>query len=241
MDSFKNFQNIKAEKAKAMGKNRRMQKVSALFKLIELFIFLIALSRFTTLFPIAFKLSGAYVKEFFVNLISPRFVFIIGNLIVFTLYWKSGQLSNQYSSNNINEKHDLYDEYVKSCQKNNKEQVFIEKQSIQKQSIKKQSIKKQRKEKLVSGPVVCRDVVIANSNFMTEKKIQRSQSDRLMNTHELKNYDEKNSHGLRRSATEKCLKMRTNELMAVDEMSNEDFRVRVESFIARQQRFLREE
>lgn len=218
-----------------MGRYDTMQKVSAFFKLIELLIFLIVLSRFSTLFttqvPIVFKLSGEYMKEFFVSLISPRFVFIIGNLIVFTLFWKSGQLSNQEFSNNNNEKLDFYDEYVQSCQRNPKDEIFTEKQSI----------RKQRKEKPASDVVVCRDVVIADNNCMGEKKIQRSQSEKLRNTHEFKNEDDKICPGLRRSVTEKCLKMRNNELLAVDEMSNEDFRTRVEAFIARQQRFLKEE
>ncbi|GAA0178163.1 hypothetical protein LIER_29801 [Lithospermum erythrorhizon] len=231
MDSFQNFQNIKAEKAKAMGRFHKMQKVSAFFKLIEVFIFLIVLSRFTTLFPISFKLSGQYVKEFFLSLVSPRFVFIIGNLIVFTLFWKSGQLSNPDCSNNNNEKLDFYDEYVKSCQRNPKHEIFTEKQSI----------KKQRKEKIAPDVVVCRDVVITDNYCMNEKKMHSSQSDRLANTHEFKMKEEKICDGLRRSKTEKCLKMRNNELVDVEEMSTEDFRLRVEAFIARQQRFLRGE
>lgn len=278
MDSFKNFQNIKAEKAKAMGKYGRMEKVTVFFKLIEFFIFMIVLSRFTTLFPISFKFSGEHTKEFFVSLISPRFVFILGNLIVFTLFWKSGQLSNQDCSNNNNEKHDFYDEYVKNCERNKKDEIFIEKQSIKTQnkenidsdwesgelanqvfSTKKLDFydeyvescernekdqiftEKQRKENMASDVVVCRDVVIAESYCMNEKTMKRSKSEILRNTHETKNKNEKKVHGLRRSATEKCLQKRNNEMVAVDKMSNEDFRLRVEAFIARQQRCLREE
>lgn len=82
---------LKAEKANAILKYRRLQKVTIMFRFIELFIFVIVISKLSSQLPFAFKISGDYFRGLSVALISPRFVFVIGNAIIITLFLKAGK------------------------------------------------------------------------------------------------------------------------------------------------------
>ncbi|XP_057783110.1 uncharacterized protein LOC131000976 [Salvia miltiorrhiza] len=95
MDSI----NIKMVKANAISRYRR---VETLFRVVELLVVAIVVSRFST------KLSGEYFRKISVALISPRSVFLVGNAIVLVLFFKSGRFSGN----------DFYDEYVEKCRKN---------------------------------------------------------------------------------------------------------------------------
>lgn len=75
---------------------------------------------------------------------------------------------------------------------------------------------------------------IIPSGRQIKRKMYRSQSDKLMNTEE-----PNNNRVLRRSATIAC--GRYSEKKSPAEMTDEEFRCTVEAFIARQQKFLREE
>ncbi|KAL1544241.1 hypothetical protein AAHA92_21117 [Salvia divinorum] len=174
MDSIK-FDNIKMEKANTISRYRSVKRITTLFRVVELLVFAIVVSRFSTA-----KLSGEYFRSISVALISPRFVFLLGNAIVLILFFKSGQLSAQDGEGIA----DFYDEFVEKCRKNEEKKVFDD----------------------------CKVI---------STKMCRSSSEKLA------------VHGgrkLTRSKTE-----------AAEEMSSEEFRRTVEAFIARQQRFLREE
>ncbi|KAK4378334.1 hypothetical protein RND71_000196 [Anisodus tanguticus] len=216
-----NFHNIKVEKANAMLRYKKRQRVTTLFRFIEFCIFFVVISRLSTQLPLTFKLSTDYFKGLGVTLISPRFVFVLGNVIVIILFLKSGQSSAKDGSMN-NVKIDLYDEYKQKC-------------SMNKEAYCEQS-KKQRKQSIL----VERQV---------QKKIHRSHSDNAI----CLSHDEKKPRKkLTRSATVGCRKVvktdsvkpamtMTTTSYPEDEISNDEFRKTVENFIARQQRFLREE
>ncbi|KAI5669118.1 hypothetical protein M9H77_18971 [Catharanthus roseus] len=210
MDSFGFHNNIKAEKANAMLRYKRLKKITAMFRLIEICIFLIIISRFTTQLPIAFKISGEYFKGLSVSSISPLFVFILGNAIVIVLFLKSGQLSSKNGESNDG-KLDLYDEYVKNCERNREAY--------------NQEIKKQRKQ---SSFVSSKKEVVISDPPKEKKMMHRSHSENLKEV-------VAKGRQLRRTETEIRRKS------AEEEMSSEEFRRTVEAFIARQQRFLREE
>ncbi|KAL0384067.1 UNVERIFIED_CONTAM: hypothetical protein Sradi_2801000 [Sesamum radiatum] len=209
MDSFK-FHDIKLEKANAISRYHRIQRITTLFRFLELFLFLIILSSIscTQYFR---GISSA-------TLISPRFVFILGNAIVILLFLISGQFPGKKGEKTT----DFYDEYVQKCRGN--QQTCI-----------KQEEKALNGYKNVS---VCFD----------EKKMSRSQSQNL----ERAVHGEERRRDLRRSMSGKCRKgvhsgRKAAEVAAPvssyaeDRMSSEEFRRTVEAFIARQQRFLREE
>ncbi|MCD7457485.1 hypothetical protein HAX54_035211 [Datura stramonium] len=216
MESLK-FHNVKAEKANAILRYKKRQRVTMLFRFIEFCIFFIIISRFPTQFPLSFKLTTDYFKGLGVTLISPRFVFILVNAIVIILFFNSGQSSAKDGSTS-NVKIDLYDEYK-------------QKYSMNKETYREQ-IKKQRKQSI---PVERR----------LEKKIHRSHSDNsLCLSHDEKKPRRKMIRSatvgcLKVINTDSVKPARTS--YPEDDMSSDEFRKTVEAFIARQQRLLREE
>ncbi|XP_030450409.1 uncharacterized protein LOC115672669 [Syzygium oleosum] len=224
MDSL-HFKNIKVEKRayRSTGKYCRLRKIASLFRIVEICVLLVLLSRFSTQLPIAVKNSGEYFRDLKVVLVSPRFVFILGNAIIITLFAKSGQFSARDSTI----KSDLYDEFLEKSEKSRNnhqtETQFQDKQIL-------------REEASDDKHVVHRDEVV--------KTYRRSQSENLHHENRVKLH-----RVLRRSATEKCgesaLCAETGKSekssFPADSLSNEEFRRTVEAFIARQQRSLREE
>lgn len=217
MDSFK-FHDIKLEKANAISRYHRIQRITTLFRFLELFLFLIILSRFSTQF--SFPFTTISCTQYFRGissgtLVSPLFVFILGNAIVILLLFISAQFPGKKGDKTT----DFYDEYVQKCRGN--QQTFI-----------KEGEKASNAYKNVS---VCFD----------EKKMSRSQSQNL----ERAVHGEERRRDLRRSMSENCRKSVHSGRKAAapmssyaeDRMSSEEFRRTVEAFIARQQKFLREE
>uniref|UniRef100_A0A5B6ZSH2 DUF4408 domain-containing protein n=1 Tax=Davidia involucrata TaxID=16924 RepID=A0A5B6ZSH2_DAVIN len=223
MDSF-NISKVKIEKANAILRYHRLQKITNLFRLIELCIVLIVISRFSSQLPVAFKLSGEYFRGLSVALISPRFVFVVGNLIVIILFMKSGKFSTQEEIGNKSNI-DLCDEYAVSSEKN--------------RNIHREESEHQRKQDKDEDE---EDTIMVNMYSSREKKIDRSHSEELKREH-----CEKARRELKRSVSESSRKsVNDSEKVAArsymeDDMSSEEFRRTVEAFIARQQRFLREE
>ncbi|KAG8368217.1 hypothetical protein BUALT_Bualt15G0022200 [Buddleja alternifolia] len=114
MDSF-NFHDIRVEKANAISRYRRVQRITILFRFVELFIFLIILSRVSTQFStFSFNLSADCFKGIFAKIFSQKFVFLIGNAIVIALFLISGGFN---SAKNGEKSTDFYDEYVQKCRK----------------------------------------------------------------------------------------------------------------------------
>ncbi|KAL2512305.1 hypothetical protein Adt_17906 [Abeliophyllum distichum] len=229
MDSF-NFQNnIKVEKANAISRYRRLQMITAMFRFIELCIFFIIFTRFATQFTFVFNVSGEYFRGISVTLISPRFVFVLGNVILVVLLMQSGQFAAKDGHKN-SYKIDFYDEYLKNCGNNQQKQQIS-------------STHEGRK-------------VTSDANISRERKIHRTHSENLErqhqdvpNRHEFRrstteicrksvNHSHNMSHQTRKLVFES--KKQMNLSYVADEMSSEEFRRTVEAFIARQQRNLRE-
>ncbi|KAH0783678.1 hypothetical protein KY290_003276 [Solanum tuberosum] len=222
--------NIKLEKANAMLRYKKRQRVTTLFRFIEFCVFFSIISRFSTQLPLNFNLSTDYFKGLGVTLISPRFVFVLGNIIVIILFFISGQSSTKDGSTN-NVKIDMYDEFKQKCSMN--KEIYCEqskKQSIALEEAYCEQSKKQRK--LLERQL--------------EKKIYRSHSD---NSLSLSHDEKKPRKKLTRSATVRSRKVdsvkptmtKTTTSYPEDEMTNDEFRKTVENFIARQQRFLRDQ
>lgn len=219
MDSFK-FDDIRIEKAHAISRYRRIRKITTLFRFLELFVFLIAVSRFSAQFASSVvKLpAGEYFRGISLTLISPRFVFLLGNAIVVVLFLKSGR----FSASSGEKAADFYDEYVEKCRRNQQPLSKLD-------------------EKKASGAYDC-----------GVPKMHRSKSENL---ERMKSGEEHRRRQLRRSVTERRRESPDCERRLVaspakatekcfyeeDEMSGEEFRRTVEAFIARQQRYLREE
>ncbi|XP_009776378.1 uncharacterized protein [Nicotiana sylvestris] len=252
-----NFNNIKMEKANAILRYKKRQRMTTLFRFIEFCIFFVIISRFSTQLPLTFKFSTEYFKGLGLTLISPRFVFVLGNVIVIILFLKSG-LSSAKDGSTKNVKIDLYDEYKQKCSMN-KETYCEESKKQRKQSILvkeaccEQSTKQSKQSILVQDTCCEQSKKQRKQSILVErqlvKKIHRSQSE---NSISLSQDEKKPRRELIRSATVGCRKVintdsvkptmtMTTTSYPEDEMSGDEFRKTVENFIARQQRLLREE
>lgn len=218
MDTF----DIKLEKRNAILKHRQSCKIANLFRLVEVCVVLVLISRFTTHLPVAVKSSGEYFRGLSVVLVSPRFVFIVGNVIVLTLFAKAGQFSAQDTTSAS----DLYQEFLKKSEKS---------QAIHPREKQSQKI------------LVHEKIVNLNLNVHTSegaKSFRRTQSENLKRV----KYN-KDCKQLRRLESEKYIKHNDSDddeklvksSCAEDGMSSEQFRDTVEAFIARQKKLLREE
>lgn len=187
MDSSK-FDNIKMEKANAISRYRRVERITTMFRVVELLVVAIIVSRFSTaLLPLK-PFQGISVALF-----SPLFVFLVGNAIVLVLFFKSGRFSAKDGESIA----DFYDEYVEKCLRNEKK-------------------------------------VFDYYKTTNSTKMCRSSSEKLVV------HGGERRRELKRSITEDC-RSRRKVTATSEEMSSEEFRLTVEAFIVRQQRFLREE
>lgn len=222
MDSFE-ITNIKVEKANAIHKHRRLRKMASLFRIVEICVILILVSRFTFQLPLAVKISGEYFKDFALFLVSPRFVFILGNVIVAILFAKSGQFSSQGSAKKDPGK-DFYTEFVQKSEKT--------------QNIHPYEVENRGKQSICTEKLLCDEEYTS----LQTKSYRRCQSENFKRVN-----CEKSCRELRRGGTEKFKKITNPGERLVknsfpeDKMSNEEFRRTIEAFIARQQRFRREE
>ncbi|KAF5443937.1 hypothetical protein F2P56_036451 [Juglans regia] len=213
MDSI-NFYNIKVEKAKALPRHRQLQKIANLCRVIEVCVVLVLISRFSMQLPLAVKNSTGYFHEVKVVLVSPRFVFVIGNVIIFTLFAKSGQFSARAANTSGL---DLYEEFFKNSEK--KQRIHPDMTSYpRKISVSDEStFKDYRRIQSFSQ----------NSNSgLCEKSL------RVLRRLETQKCSKNTGPSDEVLAKSSCPE---------DEMSNEEFQRKVEAFITRQQRIRREE
>ncbi|XP_042499161.1 uncharacterized protein LOC122077313 [Macadamia integrifolia] len=237
MDCF-DFDNIKAEKSKAMQRYLRLRKMANLFRCVEVCIALLLLFWFSTRLPVAVRISGEYFRDLCLFLVSPRFVFLAGNAIILTLFAKSGQFSALGLSPNTSGTGDLYDEFIKNNTDN---------QSRQNPQVDDNSAPTPAPEELVYED---KEIVHGEEKVNTiTNAYRRSQSENL-NPKLKTDSGEKPHRKLRQSETEKCwvIGRDAEEPSTValysngeDDMSNEEFQRTIEAFIARQQKFQREE
>lgn len=206
---------IKMEKANAIFKYRRLQKITTLFRFMEAFAFLLMISRFSYQLPFSVKVSGDYFRGITFTVLSPKFVFVIGNVIILILFLKSRVAENSDG----NGKADLFYEYVKSCERSivNTTIVASTSTSIVTVPSNKRKICRSRSENPIRAK--CKENKTHRELRRSVTEISRSKSF---------------GHGCSDTAAmeKRCVK---------DELSSEDFRRTVEAFIARQQKILRDE
>ncbi|KAK9129820.1 hypothetical protein Sjap_010307 [Stephania japonica] len=231
MDLF-DIDNVKAEKASAMKRYNRLRKIANVFRMFEVSLALVFFLWFSARAPIAFQASGKYLRCLGDVVVSPRFVFLLGNAIILTLFVKSGQLSGQTSSVCGS----LYDDFVTkseirpespapapSTEPEEESVVFQDKQTIREEA--------------------------SAADLPRDARIQRTKSEKMIKR------DRKPERVLRRSETEKCGQVERSgygvEMSASanasacaypeDDMSSEEFQRTIDEFIAKQVRFHRQE
>ncbi|PIA55814.1 hypothetical protein AQUCO_00700261v1 [Aquilegia coerulea] len=256
MDSGLFIDNVKVEKANAMKKYNRLKKIADLFRFFEICVVLILLSWFSTRLPVTFRIFSDYFRYIYVVVVSPCFVFLLGNIIILTLFLKSGQFG-QNSTGSCSGT-DLYDEFVKNSSNRDKIRSDISSPVPEvKISTPVPEVVVEEKESSAPAPeiVVYQDKQIQSEEQKvtnthlettkdeTKKIYRRTQSENLKQ-------HEKPKRDLRRTKTEKSSSSsssnsRENEKeesnVVEEELSNEEFQRRIEAFIAKQVKFLREE
>lgn len=105
---------IKLEKTNAISRYRSLHMLTTLFRIIETFIFLILMSKFSFQLPFSVTLSHDRIKLILLVMFSPKFVFVIGNVIVLILLFNSRFIKTEDHTETI----DCSDDYVTRCQKN---------------------------------------------------------------------------------------------------------------------------
>lgn len=229
MDVF----DIKVEKAKAILKYKRLEKITSLFRFMEVCIFLFLISTISTQFNyLSIKFSADFFRRLSITIFSPGFIFVIGNAIVLVLLLKYGQFTSQANKicNDINDTGNI--EYVEICEN----RMIMN--DTDTEEIKKQG--KQRKQSMYEEIQAFPDLRIFEDANFGDKKMRKSQSE------DFKRYQHEDIHRkVNRSMTESGRKTvnygQKVSCYKEDEMSGDEFRRTVEAFIARQQKYLREE
>ncbi|XP_052196141.1 uncharacterized protein LOC127803741 [Diospyros lotus] len=238
MNAF-DFDNVTAEKAKAMLRYNRLQTVAKLFRFVEICLGLVLLSWISARLPFAVRISGLFFQQLFAVVVSPLFIFLVGNAIVLTLLFKSGKLSGQTPTDN-NADIDLYEELIK-----NRESEDIYGPLKVPPVPEPEQIVYQEKEVISEVNTVTLDsnhVAVVAAKVSDGKPYRRSQSESLK-----REIPEKLRAKLRRSETEKCRKvvgcgqLPPETVCLVDQLSSEEFQRAVEEFIAKQVKFHQEE
>lgn len=244
MDSFE-LDSVKAEKAKAMLKYRRLRNVAKLFRFAELFLALLLFFWIFTQLPLVIQISGEYFRKISTVMASHRFVFFFCNAIIVTLLFKSSKFSDRSLAVH-NAETDIYENFAKESE-NNSPKFPSEDPPLSKEP---EVVKYEDKQMIcatntISLTPTCEEVVPTVADSKTDSSVKlyrRSQSEKL-------NRDRsKQSRGvLQRSETEKCKQIvisgenRVGTWYPEDELSNEEFQRTIEAFIAKQQRFRRQE
>ncbi|KAL8231077.1 hypothetical protein R6Q57_000855 [Mikania cordata] len=234
--------NVKAEKENAILQYRRFRNLAKLFRLVELFSAVILLSWISNRLPFVVRISGEYFRQLLSVIVSPLFIFLVGNVIVLTLVVKSGQLTGNFSVVDVAGT-ELYEEIVNNVSEDvppvleQEEIVYQDKQIISEVNTITKAVEIiQATTKPLNDSVPDLDL----------KTYRRSHSENLTKS-ECIMMPDKLYGKLKRSETEigrPKVETPVEEKTAVnvvDELSNEEFQRRIEGFIARQVRFHQEE
>ncbi|XP_023748279.1 uncharacterized protein LOC111896541 [Lactuca sativa] len=234
MDIF-DIHNVKMEKANAMQRYRSFRKIAKLFRLIELFLAVVLLSWISTRLPFVVRVSGEYFRQLLSIIVSPLFIFLVGNVIVLTLVVKSGHLTGANTAVD-NAGTDLYEDIVNNVSDDDppvlkhEEIVYQDKRIISEVNTKP-----------ITGEIKVSESSANSIPDLDPKIYRRSQSENLMKREPFLETEILNWK-LKRSETEIGRRKVDSPVdNVVDELSNEEFQKKIEGFIAKQVRFHQEE
>ncbi|KAL2328978.1 hypothetical protein Fmac_022405 [Flemingia macrophylla] len=100
MDSF----NLQAEKANAILKHRKLRRLATLLRILEVCAVVVLASRLSLHLPDAVRNSSQYLRDLSLFMNNPRFVFLVGNIIIIALF-------AQFSATNVGQQN-LYQEFA---------------------------------------------------------------------------------------------------------------------------------
>lgn len=242
MDSF-DFDNVKAEKAKALRRFNRFCRIGRFFRAAEVCVALLFIFWTFSQLPFVVQISGAFLRRIAAVISTPLFVFLLGNSIVVVLLTKS---SDQTTTAVASAETEIYQAFVRSVENRSKPSdedltegiVYDDKQVIVTD--------------LDSNPNLTVDenmphVEIDSDSSPHSKVYGRSKSD-VSGKQSSNMVMMMMKRSLQRSETEKFCKETENDddseeekNYPEDDLSNEEFQKTIEAFIAKQRMFRRQE
>lgn len=214
MDST-NFHKLQTKKSTKPHKHHRhLRKIANLLRYAEVCVVLVLISRLSINLPTTLKNSSEYFRNF---MGSPRLVFLLGNVIIITLFAQSGQFSNHSCSTKPTPEPDLYLEFLHNSTITQKLQSHVTNNRKAKPNVKVETGMKGQK---------------TDTSLEVKKDYRRCQSEIVMRVESGKTHQ----RVLQRCETEKVSNNNNSASYPEDGMSNDEFRRKVEAFIARQQR-----
>ncbi|KAK7409816.1 hypothetical protein VNO78_00153 [Psophocarpus tetragonolobus] len=203
----------KLQTKKTMKHHRHLRKIANLVRYAEVCVVLVLVSRLSINLPSTLKNSTEYFRNF---MGSPRFVFLLGNVIIITLFAQSGHFSS-HSSEKPSPEPDLQ-LYLEFLQNSTFNQVRFTNRKPQPCGVKGQRIEGTGFEIVKKDYRRCQSDIVEPSVAASEKPhrvLHRCDTHKVVNNN--------NNNNVVYSYPE-------------DGMSNDEFRRKVEAFIARQQR-----
>lgn len=226
------FDNVKAEKAHAMMRYQRLRRTAGLFRyFFEICLVLSLMLWLSPKLPLTFTIFSDYIRHICLLLKSPRFMFVIGNAIILTLFAKSGQVSGDNNGS------DLYDEFVRNSSR--MEKIRHENANIISSPVPEVE---HIQEVAVSVTAPIAPVVYEDKEIVSVKKQEPNATAKLVLESPAKKYERSRSENMKKVEKPKKVYRRSKTIKSrAEEMSNEEFNRTIEEFIAKQVRFIREE
>ncbi|KAF8088081.1 hypothetical protein N665_0554s0011 [Sinapis alba] len=213
MDSLSSTQKSKPRKMKAVVKKSRVQILLDLFYLvIQITVVMVTVAKLCYQLVIMFEDSGSGLTRFLIN---RHFAFILGNAIVITVVAKCGLFVDQEPDARRNS-NDFYEEFVRESSRGE--------QSTEDKGEKQKKIDNSAKQSSDEE----KDVTVKRHRQIITQK-QESQK---------KSYVRSRSENLEGSKKSSCGRLRRSE---TERHSDDELRYKIESFIARQRRNLKDE
>ncbi|VVB18338.1 unnamed protein product [Arabis nemorensis] len=240
MDSF-DFDNVKAEKAKALRRFNRFRRIGRFFRAAEVCVALLFVCWTFSRLPFAVRISGEFIRRIAAVISTPLFVFLLGNAIVVVLLTKSSDQETPVAVGSA--ENEIYDAFVRSVENRSKpsdedlaeEIVYDDKQVI---------VTDSNSNLIVDENIPHVEIEIDSDSVSDHPKVYRRSKSDVVSAKQSPDTVVKSS--LQRSETEKCRKIvedddDSNNNYREDNLSNEEFQKTIEAFIAKQLMFRRQE
>ncbi|KAM0035481.1 hypothetical protein Hdeb2414_s0015g00446941 [Helianthus debilis subsp. tardiflorus] len=247
MEPYDFVHSIKAEKANVLAQYKLFTNITKVVQFMEAFVAVGLISWSSTLLPSVFKLSGEYLLAFTSYLMNQHVVFLVGNLIVFVCYVLSRFTDSGNAESGVS---GIQYDHVRDDQltiRNPKPaQLQVTETPVERQIMMIPNEKAIIETERVTKPELEAVTAIKQAEKQIER-FRRTQSD-LKSKISVKSQPE-----LQRSVTERRRRRRSmtvasgelestiKSFKAVDELSNEEFRIAVETFISKQQKILKQQ
>ncbi|KAI3821024.1 hypothetical protein L1987_08580 [Smallanthus sonchifolius] len=234
MDSCDSDDGVEEEKVNLLGRNDLFLGIANLFQLIEFFISVALISWSLFRLSSVLKVSGDNLSTFSSNLLNQHVVFLVGNVISVMCY----VLSRRVEEGNRSEKND--EKYISVSQRKTTEVALIGDSVTPPPEETPMTEERSGEEKPNQTESETAMEVVIKQAVRQIERFRRTQSEKLKREMSIKPHRE-----LRRSATagRSSVDERSTAVSSemVEKMSSEEFQLAVESFISKQQSFLKQE